>query len=72
MPLLGYLPYLSQYNAKYLHKSLAKLGDIYGPVAGFYLGPWQPFVSVTGAEAVREALLNEHLAGESHFFFSFY
>ena len=40
-----------------------RLAYIYGPVTGFYLGPCQPFVSVSGAAAVRVALLNDDLAG---------
>ena len=64
LPIVGYLPYLSQDDAKYLHKSLMRLADIYGPVCGFYIGPTQPFVCVSGAVAVRETLLNEYLAGK--------
>jgi hypothetical protein len=41
-----------------------RLADKYGPVCGFYIGPTQPFVCVSGAVAVRETLLNEYLAGK--------
>jgi hypothetical protein len=42
---------------------MQKLAKIHGPVTGFYLGPIQPFISVCGYEAVKEALHNEDLNG---------
>jgi methyl farnesoate epoxidase/farnesoate epoxidase len=44
-------------------KTMQKLAKTYGPVTGFYLGPTQPFISVVGAQAVREALQNGDLSG---------
>ena len=44
-----------------VYKSLQRLAKTYGPVTGFYLGPTQPFISVVGYEAVKEALLNDDL-----------
>lgn len=63
LPLLGYIPFLSFYDAVFPYKALKKLGDVYGPVVGFYLGPRKPCVSVSGYDAVREALRNQHLDG---------
>lgn len=60
---MGYIPFLSKLDAEYPHLALKKLSDHYGPVTGFYLGPSQPFISVCGYQAVREALYNEDLAG---------
>lgn len=40
-----------------------KLAEIYGPIVGFFVGPKQPFISICGYEAVREALLNQDLNG---------
>lgn len=42
---------------------MRKLCAKYGPVAGFFLGPTQPFISVCDYEAVKEALSNEDLLG---------
>jgi methyl farnesoate epoxidase / farnesoate epoxidase len=61
--LVGYIPFLSKLDPEYPHLALKKLSDHYGPVTGFYLGPSQPFISVCGYQAVREALYNEDLAG---------
>lgn len=44
-------------------KTMQKLAKTYGSVTGFYLGPTQPFISVVGAQAVREALQNNDLSG---------
>lgn len=61
--MVGYIPFLSKLDPEYPHLALKKLSDHYGPVTGFYLGPSQPFISVCGYQAVREALYNEDLAG---------
>lgn len=61
LPLLGYAPFLLFGGATY--KLLQKLAKTYGPVAGFFMGPSQAFVSVVGAKAVREALFNDDLIG---------
>jgi hypothetical protein len=42
---------------------MQKLSKTYGPVTGFYLGPIQPFISVVGPQAVKEALHNNDLNG---------
>lgn len=42
---------------------MKKLAKTYGPVAGFYVGPNQPFISVVGPQAVKEALHNDDLNG---------
>lgn len=63
MPLFGYIPFLSKLDPKYPHLGLKRLGERYGPVTGFYLGPSQPFISVCGYEAVKEALYNDDLIG---------
>lgn len=63
LPLIGYLPFIKRHDPSgVLYKSLKKLSDIYGPVVGFYLGT-QPFVSVCGYEAVKEALRHPDLDG---------
>lgn len=59
----GYIPFLSKLDPEYPHLGLIKLADQYGPVTGFYLGPSQPFISVCGYEAIKEALYNDDLAG---------
>jgi methyl farnesoate epoxidase/farnesoate epoxidase len=46
-----------------IFKAMQKLAKTYGPVTGFYLGPTQPFISVVGPEAVKEALHNNDLNG---------
>jgi hypothetical protein len=46
-----------------LVKIMQTLAKTYGPVTGFYLGPTQPFISVFGPEAVKEALQNNDLNG---------
>lgn len=40
------------------------MAKVYGPVTGFFLGPVQPFISVVGLKAIREALLNDDLNGK--------
>ena len=62
LPLLGYAPFLSKHHPIFSHLALQSLSKIYGPVVGFYMGT-QPFVSVCGNEAVREALNNDDLNG---------
>lgn len=42
---------------------MKKLAKKYGPVVGFYIGPSQPFITVVGPEAVKEALHNDDLNG---------
>ena len=61
VPILGYLPFLS--NEKPVYKTMKMLAKTYGPVAAFYVGPNQPFISVVGPLAVMEALNNEDLNG---------
>lgn len=61
--MVGFIPFLSKLDPVYPHMALKKLGDKYGPVTGFYLGPSQPFISVCGYEAVKEALNNDDLIG---------
>ena len=63
LPLVGYVPFLNRYDPKFTFKSLKKLGDLYGPVVGFYLGPSQPYVSVCGYKAVWEVLRNNDITG---------
>ena len=60
---MGYIPFLNKYHPIYPHKSLQKLAELYGPVVGFYLGPSQPVIVVSGFDAVREALNNRDLDG---------
>ncbi|XP_046656383.1 methyl farnesoate epoxidase-like isoform X2 [Daphnia pulicaria] len=62
LPFIGYLPFVNKLDP-YVHKAMKKLAEIHGPVTGFYLGPFQPFISVCGYEAVKEALHNEDLNG---------
>ncbi|XP_046454333.1 methyl farnesoate epoxidase-like isoform X1 [Daphnia pulex] len=61
LPLLGYSPLMPTKDPFF--KTMQKLAKTYGPVTGFYLGPTQPFISVVGAQAVREALQNGDLSG---------
>ncbi|KAI9552865.1 hypothetical protein GHT06_020749 [Daphnia sinensis] len=61
VPILGYLPFLS--NGEPVYRTMKKLAKTYGPVAGFYVGPNQPFISVVGPQAVKEALHNDDLNG---------
>lgn len=61
MPLLGYAPFLPKKEP--LFKVMQKLSTLYGNIVGFYLGPNQPFISVVGSQAIKEALHNEHLSG---------
>lgn len=61
MPLVGYIPFLATGDQP--QNFLKKLGDVYGPVTGLFLGPTQPFIIVRGYEAVKEALLNDDLNG---------
>ena len=63
LPLVGYIPFLTKLDPKFPHLAMKKLADLYGPVLGFYLGPTQPYISVCGYEAVKEALNNEDLSG---------
>lgn len=63
LPIVGYIPFLTKLDPEYPHLALKKLADQYGPVTGFYLGPTQPFISVCGYEAVKEALNNDDLIG---------
>jgi methyl farnesoate epoxidase/farnesoate epoxidase len=66
LPLLGYAPFVAEHHPVYPFKAMEKLAEIYGPVVGFYIGPFQPFISVCGNEAVREASNNEDLNGRPH------
>ena len=61
MPLLGYAPLMPKKEP--IFKFMQKLSKTYGPVTGFYLGPIQPFISVVGPQAVKEALHNNDLNG---------
>lgn len=61
--MLGYLPFLTSWDAKYPHKAMEKMAKVYGPVTGLFLGPSPPVVSVCGHEAVKEALINDDLNG---------
>ncbi|EFX83962.1 hypothetical protein DAPPUDRAFT_47355 [Daphnia pulex] len=61
IPFFGYLPFLS--NGEPVYRTMKKLAKTYGPVAGFYVGPNQPFISVVGPQAVKEALHNDDLNG---------
>jgi hypothetical protein len=61
VPLLGYAPLMPKKDPFF--KTMQKLAKTYGPVTGFYLGPTQPFISVVGTQAVREALQNKDLNG---------
>jgi methyl farnesoate epoxidase / farnesoate epoxidase len=61
IPFFGYLPFLS--NGEPVYQTMKKLAKTYGPVAGFYVGPNQPFISVVGPQAVKEALHNDDLNG---------
>lgn len=58
---MGYLPFLS--NGEPVYRTMLKLAKTYGPVSGFYVGPNQPFISVVGPQAVKEALHNDDLNG---------
>lgn len=42
---------------------MQKLGEKYGSVMGYYMGPTQPMVSVCGYQAVKEALGSNNLNG---------
>ncbi|KAK4014851.1 hypothetical protein OUZ56_027361 [Daphnia magna] len=42
---------------------MKKMGEVYGPVVGTYVGPTQPIISVCGHEAIKEAMLNDDLSG---------
>jgi len=47
---------------------MMKLSSIYdSSVVGFYLGPSQPFISICGYEAVKEALHNDDFNGRPTF-----
>ena len=54
---MGYISFALQKDNQY--KPLQKLGKIYGPVVGFFLGPKLRIISVSGAKAVKEALQND-------------
>ena len=62
LPFVGYIPFINKLDPL-VHKAMKKLAEIHGPVTGFFLGPIQPFISVCGYEAVKEALHNEDLNG---------
>ncbi len=59
--MLGYAPLMPKKEP--IFKVMQKLAKTYGPVTGFYLGPTQPFISVVGPQAVKEALQNNDLNG---------
>lgn len=63
LPFFGYAPFVAEHDPLYPFKAMEKLAEMYGPVVGFYMGPLQPFISVCGNEAVREASSNEDLNG---------
>jgi len=63
LPLVGYIPFFGRLHPEYPFKGLMKLAEEYGPVAAFYMGPSQVFVSVCGFEACQEALRNSDLDG---------
>ena len=63
---MGCLPYLKRKDPTYIYKAFVKFSKEYGPVVGLYFGPFQPFVSVCGYEAVKEALYNEDLNGRAN------
>jgi methyl farnesoate epoxidase / farnesoate epoxidase len=63
VPLLGYIPFIKKHDPVYPFKAMIKLSEMYGPVVGLYMGPTQPFISVCGYEAVKEALHNDDLNG---------
>ena len=63
MPLLGYAPLMPPGNP---YKAMQKLAEKYGPVVGFYLGPKQPFISICGAKAVKDAFHNDGLIGRPY------
>lgn len=44
-----------------IFEQMQNLAKTYGPVTGFYMGLTQPFISVVGYDAVKEALLNDDL-----------
>jgi methyl farnesoate epoxidase / farnesoate epoxidase len=66
VPLLGYIPFIKKHDPVYPFKAMIKLSEIYGPVVGFYMGPTQPFISVCGYEAAKEALHNDDLIGRPY------
>jgi methyl farnesoate epoxidase/farnesoate epoxidase len=61
MPLLGFAPFLPK-NEPFF-RVIQKMAEKYGPVTGFYLGSFLPFISVDGKKAVKEALHNNDLNG---------
>lgn len=63
MPLVGYLPFFSSWDPQYPHKAMKKMGEVFGPVVGTYVGPTQPIISVSGHEAIKEVMLNDDLSG---------
>lgn len=68
MPLIGYLPKYTSHTPEgepvNIYQYLNNVSKTFGPVAGFFMGPLQtPFISVCGAEAVKEALNNPDLDG---------
>lgn len=63
MPLVGYLPFFSSWDQQYPHKAMKKMGEVYEPVVGTYMGPTQPIISVSGHEAIKEVMLNDDLSG---------
>ena len=53
--MLGYAPLMRKAKEP-IFKAMQKWAKTYGrPVTGFYLGPTQPFISVVGPQAVKEA-----------------
>ena len=62
---MGYISFVLKRGNQY--KTMQKLGKIYGPVVGFFLGPKLPFISVCGAKAVKEALQNDDLIDRPDF-----
>ena len=64
LPIVGYIPFIGNHDPKYPYKAMMKLSSIYdSSVVGFYLGPSQPFISVCGYEAVKEALHHDDFNG---------
>ena len=64
--MLGYIPFIKKHDPVYPFKAMIKLSEIYGPVVGFYMGPTQPFISVCGYKAAKEALHNDDIIGRPY------
>ena len=59
---LPFLGNLNLFSAEIpINQTLQTLAKKYGSVTGLFLGPTQPFISVSGLEAIRETLLNDDL-----------